>query len=492
MGAGQRVGGFRLVRELGSGGFGTVYLGEDTANRQAAVKLLHPHLAKDAQVRRYFAQELANMRQVQGFCLAEVLDADDAADQPWIATEYVQGPTLEEAVREHGPRTGGDLQRLAMQSITALSAIHAAGVVHRDLKPANILLGPDGARVIDFGIARALDADTSSATRIGTLGYMAPEQLEGTALGPAADVFAWASVIIHAATGADAFPGATQASRIRRVLTSPPETGSLADPLLSIVLACAAKEPGARPTARRVLDMLLTGSAAPPPAGSGDPTAQHTAPDGGGAEPVIDPGSWKSAATDRTPFTPDALLPRGFTDKNGMEFARMAAGEQPCSLAAAGGGAASAGELVQALTSRGCTRLLAGVYEEQPGDARTEADSRIVVSVSLFPFPDKEKALDFVRLVESLPQGAWLTITRWCRQERWLPATWRRQAGSRIMPLVTHRSYHVHYAYVHRYRYVATAVAYRADLGDGGDTGSRVRSAASEAAESSGPENHWL
>src|SRR5690606_23571444 len=116
---------------------------------------------------------------VQGFCLAEVLDADAEAAQPWIAPEYAEGPTLEEAVRTRGPRTGGDLQRLAMHTITALSAIHAAGVVHRDLKPANILLGPDGPRVIDFGIARALDADTSSATRIGTLGHMAPEQLEG-------------------------------------------------------------------------------------------------------------------------------------------------------------------------------------------------------------------------------------------------------------------------------------------------------------------------
>ncbi|MFC6428237.1 MULTISPECIES: serine/threonine-protein kinase [Nocardiopsidaceae] len=259
------MGGFRLVRELGSGGFGTVHLGQDAVGRRAAVKLLHPHLAKDAQVRRYFSQELVNARKVQGFCLAQIVDADAEADRPWIATEYIEGPTLSQAVRQDGPRTGGDLQRLAVQTITALSAIHAAGVVHRDLKPANILLGPDGPRVIDFGIARALDAaETSTATRIGTLGYMAPEQIEGTTLGSAADLFAWGAVMIHAATGSEAFPGPTQASRINRVLNHPPQTGDLADPLLGIVLACMAKDPDQRPTARQILDMLLTGRTTPP------------------------------------------------------------------------------------------------------------------------------------------------------------------------------------------------------------------------------------
>ena len=265
MGGGQHVGGFRLVRELGSGGFGTVHLGQDAAGRRAAVKLLHPHLAKDAQVRRYFSQELVSARKVQGFCLAQIVDADAEADRPWIATEYIEGPTLSQAVRQDGPRAGGDLQRLAVQTITALSAIHAAGVVHRDLKPANILLGPDGPRVIDFGIARALDAaETSTATRIGTLGYMAPEQIEGTTLGSAADLFAWGAVMIYAATGSEAFPGPTQASRINRVLNQPPQSGDLADPLLGIVLACMAKDPDQRPTARQILDMLLTGRTTPP------------------------------------------------------------------------------------------------------------------------------------------------------------------------------------------------------------------------------------
>ncbi|MFE6448761.1 serine/threonine-protein kinase [Nocardiopsis dassonvillei] len=261
MGVGENVGGFRLVRELGSGGFGSVYLGQDARGRQAAIKLLHPQLAKEPEVRRYFSQELVNARRVQGFCLAQVLDGDADAERPWIATEYIDGPTLAQAIRDDGRRTGGDLQRLAVQTITALMAIHAAGVVHRDLKPANILLAADGPRVIDFGIARALDGATSTPTRIGTLGYMAPEQIEGTDLGPAADVFAWGAVIIHAATGAQAFPGPTQAARINQTLNHPPQTRDLADPLLGIVLACTAKDPEQRPTARQVLDMLLVGSA---------------------------------------------------------------------------------------------------------------------------------------------------------------------------------------------------------------------------------------
>ncbi|CAL9621448.1 Serine_threonine-protein kinase PknD (plasmid) [Nocardiopsis dassonvillei] len=259
MGVGQEVGGFRLLRELGSGGFGSVYLGQDAQGRQVAVKLLHPQLAKDPQVRRYFSQELANARRVQGFCLAQVLDGDADATRPWLATEYIDGPTLAQAIRNDGPRTGADLQRLAVQTITALVAIHAAGVVHRDLKPANILLAVDGPRVIDFGIARALDGATSTPTRIGTLGYMAPEQIEGTDLGPAADVFAWGAVMVHAATGAQAFPGPTQAARINQTLNHPPRTADMTDPLLGIVLACMAKDPGQRPTARQVLDMLLAG-----------------------------------------------------------------------------------------------------------------------------------------------------------------------------------------------------------------------------------------
>lgn len=468
MGLEQRVGGFRLVRELGSGGFGTVYLGEDTLGRRAAVKLLHPHLAKDAQVRRYFSQELVNARRVQGFCLAAIVDADAEADRPWIATEYVEGLTLGQAVREHGPRTGGDLQRLAVQTITALSAIHAAGVVHRDLKPANILLGPDGPRVIDFGIARVLDADTSSATRIGTLGYMAPEQLEGTALGPAADLFAWAAVIIHAATGAEAFPGPSQAARLNQALTSPPETGDLADPLLGIVLACMNKNPAQRPTARQVWDMLITGSATLQP-------LENTRPLHTESGPVPDPDSWNSSTTDQTPFSEDALLPEGFTTDKGIEFARVAAGVKPCSQAATGKGDFTANEVVDEIIAHGCTQVMAGVYVEQPGPNATP-DNPALVSISVFRFPDDSKARD---LHGYLGRGARWNLTTWCEK-----------FGAGIRPFIPGIKYYRWLQTLRYCRYLIAVMSYRADLTTDGSIKPWLKSAALAGCYSSGPQNY--
>ncbi|WP_236540277.1 serine/threonine protein kinase [Spiractinospora alimapuensis] len=259
------VGGFELLDKLGSGGFGSVYLGRDENGRQAAVKLLHPHLADDDKVRDLFARELTAARQVQGFCVAEILDADPGAERPWIATEFVSGPTLQQAVAENGPRSGSDLQRLAVQTATALCAIHAAGVVHRDLKPDNIMLAPEGPRVIDFGVARAVEGTAvTSATMVGTAGYMAPEQLEGDRLTSAADVFAWGVVMVFAATGSQAFPGESNMARIARVATGEPVLDGVPELLLPIVRSCLEKRPDDRPSSRDVLDFLLGG--APPPA----------------------------------------------------------------------------------------------------------------------------------------------------------------------------------------------------------------------------------
>ncbi|WP_193518779.1 serine/threonine-protein kinase, partial [Nocardiopsis kunsanensis] len=201
----------------GRGGFGEVYLGEDEAGRLAAVKVLHASWAGDTEMRRRFATEVDQARRVSGFCIASILDADPDADEPWIATEYIDGPTLQTAVDVEGPRTEADLQRLAVSTATALAAIHSAGVVHRDLKPENIMLAADGPRVIDFGIARAVESTSVTASGvIGTIGYMAPEQLEGMRLTSAVDLFSWGAVMVFAATGREAFPGPTQAARIAR------------------------------------------------------------------------------------------------------------------------------------------------------------------------------------------------------------------------------------------------------------------------------------
>ncbi|MDT0302858.1 serine/threonine-protein kinase [Streptomonospora wellingtoniae] len=252
------AGRYRLIEPLGRGGFGEVFLAEGPDGTRAAVKLLHATWAGDGDMRRRFAAEVEQARRVSGFCVAAILDADPGAEQPWIAAEYIDGPTLEADVRANGPRRGADLHRLAVATATALAAIHGAGVVHRDLKPDNILLAGDGPRVIDFGIARAIEATSMTASGIvGTIGYMAPEQLEGARLTPAVDVFAWGAAMVYAATGREAFAAPTQAARTTRVLTGEPDTGDLGEPLLPAVLACLDKDPARRPEARALLDVLL-------------------------------------------------------------------------------------------------------------------------------------------------------------------------------------------------------------------------------------------
>ncbi|MEU0491994.1 serine/threonine-protein kinase [Nocardiopsis sp. NPDC006139] len=258
---GSTVGGYRLVRSLGRGGFGEVFLGEARDGSRAAVKVLHASWAGDAEMRRRFAAEVEQARRVSGFCIAAILDADPGAEQPWIATEFIDGPTLHRAVAEEGPRRGAELQRLAVNTATALAAIHAAGVVHRDLKPENIMLAADGPRVIDFGIARAVETTSVTASGIiGTVGYMAPEQLEGARLTSAVDVFSWGAVMVHAATGREAFPGPTRASRIARVLSGEPDLDGVPEELRGTVRTCLDRDPRRRPDARTLVDHLITGA----------------------------------------------------------------------------------------------------------------------------------------------------------------------------------------------------------------------------------------
>ncbi|GAA1457986.1 serine/threonine protein kinase [Nocardiopsis exhalans] len=274
----ERVGGYRLLRSLGRGGFGEVFLGEAEDGTRAAVKILHASWAGDADMRRRFAAEVEQAQRVSGFCVAEILDADPAADQPWIATEYIDGPTLQASVATDGPRSGTELQRLAVATATALAAIHAAGVVHRDLKPDNIMLAQDGPRVIDFGIARAVESTSVTASGVvGTIGYMAPEQLEGARLTAAVDVFAWASVMVFAATGREAFHGPTQAARIARILGGEPDLGGLEGAFADTLRTCMAKDPRERPDAEALMRQLISAPAAGAPARAPRPIGDHAA-----------------------------------------------------------------------------------------------------------------------------------------------------------------------------------------------------------------------
>jgi predicted Ser/Thr protein kinase len=280
------VGVYRLLGRLGAGGQGTVYLGQAPDGRSVAVKVLRGSAGFDDR----FVKEIEAARRVEPFCIAQVLDAS-LGRQPYIVTEYVDGPSLQQA----GRHTGADLQRLAVAMATALAAIHQAGVVHRDFKPANVLLGPGGPRVIDFGIARAADAAaTVTSGIVGTPAYMAPEQLAGQAVGPAADVFAWASVVVYAATGTPPFGQDTLPAIINRILHNEPQLGDVAPPLRSIVYDCLAKDPQARPAMKDVLLRLLGGPVRGPVPGrvAGPPGA--TPPPGPSSPGPSSPGLLRS------------------------------------------------------------------------------------------------------------------------------------------------------------------------------------------------------
>ncbi|GAB2481895.1 serine/threonine-protein kinase [Nocardiopsis aegyptia] len=260
----DEVGGYRLVRELGRGGFGSVHLGEAADGSRAAVKLLHTGPGVDPRFAEMFAREVEAARRISPFCVAQVLDADPHADRPWIASEYIEGRTLMAEIEAEGPRRGADLQRLAISTATALTAIHRAGVAHRDLKPENIMMAPDGPRVIDFGIARAFEetAVFTATSRIGTLHYMAPERLDDSLhLTTAVDVFAWGAVMVYAASGRHAFSGRTQTAVIKRILVEEPDCSAVPGELRGLVVRCLEKDPERRPTAHGVLDALLGQSA---------------------------------------------------------------------------------------------------------------------------------------------------------------------------------------------------------------------------------------
>ncbi|MDP4504003.1 FHA domain-containing serine/threonine-protein kinase [Nonomuraea turcica] len=266
----RRIGPYEVLGRLGVGGQGTVYLAQGEAGR-VAIKVIHAQGAADPRARRRFADEVAIASRVPRAYTAMIIDAAVDGDQPYIVSEYVEGPSLQELVDTHGPLSGAALERLATYTATALAAIHGAGVIHRDLKPANVIIGPDGPRVVDFGIARALEATAAITTTIGTPGYLAPEQVGGAdaEVGPPADVHAWAGTVYFAATGKAPFAGSNVAVIINRVLTETPDVGVISEPLRSLIADCLAKDPARRPTSMELLGRLV---------GHQSQTAQATVP----------------------------------------------------------------------------------------------------------------------------------------------------------------------------------------------------------------------
>ncbi|MFD5737711.1 protein kinase [Streptomyces sioyaensis] len=300
------VGPYRLRARLGAGGMGEVYLGESGSGRRVAVKLVRAEIAKDPGFRRRFRREVELAMKAGGFWTAPVVDADPDAPTPWVASQYVPGPSLAEQVAAHGPLDEAALRQLAAGLAEALQAFHGMGLVHRDLKPSNVLLLDDGPRVIDFGISKALEDDSGTAltvtgTVLGTPAYMSPEQAVGREVGEPSDIFSLGSVLTFAATGRGPFGDGSTHALLFRVVHEPPVLNGLPPGVRPLIAACLSKEPADRPRAADLAGMALgavPGEApgqveAPTPVEAAAPVEAEVPVEG--AAPVESPGRREAA-----------------------------------------------------------------------------------------------------------------------------------------------------------------------------------------------------
>jgi len=369
----HQVGGYRLLGRLGEGGQGVVFLAVSPTGSQAAVKLLPS--TTDPQVRSRFLKEVAAAQRVARFCTAQVLDAGIFERRPFIVSEYVSGPSLVEVVEQLGPRDGAALERIAVATLTALAAVHAAGMVHRDFKPGNVLLGPDGPVVIDFGLAAVPGMTTmgpSGQAAMGTPAFMAPEQLAATRVTGAADMWSWAVTMVFAGTGLLPFKGESLTATAYAILNSEPEVGRLPEPLSSLVRRCLNKDPAARPSARGTLGELVAAGARL--VGPMPPIAPALDPD----EKTVSSERVLAALPEPRVGSGDGLIagdlasrPRRRRRKNGRASRRRTAVLLTLILLAAGGGG-----VAFTLSQRGPSleHLTAG--HVQPSELTTEAAVR--------------------------------------------------------------------------------------------------------------------
>ncbi len=262
----EEIGGYPLEERLGSGGMGTVFLARTSSGRPVAIKLIHQHFAGDDEFRIRFRQEAVSL------CIR---------DRPWMATTYIEGPTLAQRIGDRGPLDGAELRRLAIGLAEALRDIHRVGVVHRDLKPSNVVLSPEGPRVIDFGISRAADQETLTMTGrvIGTPPFMSPEQLRAPrGVGPRSDVFSLGTLLVYAATGSGPFDADSPYMTAYQVVHEEPSLDAVPPALRAVVEPCLDKEPEGRPSADELLVLLrdLPADLGGPVPASGGPAAGRT------------------------------------------------------------------------------------------------------------------------------------------------------------------------------------------------------------------------
>lgn len=293
------VAGYRLAARLGAGGMGRVYLSRTQGGRPLAIKVVRPELADDPAFRRRFRREIKAARRVRGAYTAELIDADADGVPPWLATLYVPGPSLAEAVARRGPLPVPAVLWLMAGVAEALQAIHDAGIVHRDLKPSNVLLAADGPRVIDFGISLASDVTSNTATglAVGTPQFMAPEQATASEVTAATDVFALGQTAAFAALGEPLYGDGPSVSVLYRIVHSEPDLSLLPEPLRPLIARCLAADPAERVTPAEIVEWCrrrldgdadngagpavwreVTGPEVSVPSPVPDPTPVHTLP----------------------------------------------------------------------------------------------------------------------------------------------------------------------------------------------------------------------
>ncbi|WP_433335157.1 DUF4389 domain-containing protein [Spirillospora sp. CA-294931] len=317
----RTLGPYRLLGRLGRGGMGTVYLAADPENRRVALKVVNAELTREPAFLARFRTEVSSARKVNRFCTAPVLDAQVEGEPLYIVTEFIKGPNLEDAVTRNGPLPGSELEGLAVGVATALVSIHGAGIVHRDLKPANVLLSPTGPRVIDFGIARALDAadgPTRTGQMVGTPAYIAPELIRGEPVTAASDVFSWGCVVVFGGTGRPPFLGKNVAETFSLITGGRPVLDGLDPALRDLAAAALANDPRDRPTPQEILDRLVGREHADPeraahnvsmtwmrpPAAVQQPNVPPPAP-----APVFDPVPPSATSTTEAPDPTEAPAP---------------------------------------------------------------------------------------------------------------------------------------------------------------------------------------
>ncbi|MBV1855503.1 serine/threonine-protein kinase [Catellatospora tritici] len=296
------VGSYRLAGVLGGGGMGRVYLGHSPSGRRVAVKVIRPELAADPVFRRRFSREVAAARSVSPLFTAAVVDADTQAQAPWLATAFIDGPSLERQVAEHGPLSEPAVLTLATGLAEALASIHRVGLTHRDLKPANVLLDDDGPHIIDFGIALdAADDRMTTSVNVGTPSYMAPERIQGEESGPPGDVFSLGALLYFAATGRTLISGGSMFEQINQVTQGRFDLAKLSPTLRPFIVRCVSLRPQDRPTAVELARILIgTGVSGPTP-GWYEPRAPRALPGPGSLNPPTPPEGWPHPAPSRLP-----------------------------------------------------------------------------------------------------------------------------------------------------------------------------------------------